>query len=395
MSVLIKELSLQNFLSYGAKNAVSLNDLNILIGPNGSGKSNLIEAIDLLHSAPMNLLTPIRDGGGVSEWIWKGQGASSKEARIETIFNRDDTGKRNIRHVLAFSSVLQRFEIRDERIEDEFPMPGHDEPCFYYHLNNGYPYLNVQEPSGSSRRRELRPEDIDLSASILSQRRDTDTYPELAWLGDRLSEICIYRDWNFGRYTAPRVPQRADMPNRWLLPDCSNLGLVLSKLRNNPGVKADMIDNLRALNPNIEDFNVLIEGGTVQIFVQDSGMSISATRLSDGTLRFLCLLAVLCHPNPPPVVCIEEPELGLHPDAIGLLARLLRKASEKTQVIITTHSAMLVDYFTDSPETVVVAEKDENGTSLERLSREELEPWLNDYRLGKLWLSGEIGGVRW
>ena len=395
MSVLIKELSLQNFLSYGAKNAVSLNDLNILIGPNGSGKSNLIEAIDLLHSAPMNLLTPIRDGGGVSEWIWKGQGASSKEARIETIFNRDDTGKRNIRHVLAFSSVLQRFEIRDERIEDEFPMPGHDEPCFYYHLNNGYPYLNVRETSGSSRRRELRPEDIDLSASILSQRRDTDTYPELAWLGDRLSEICIYRDWNFGRYTAPRVPQRADMPNRWLLSDCSNLGLVLSKLRNNPDVKADIISNLHALNPNIEDFNVLIEGGTVQIFVQDSGMSISATRLSDGTLRLLCLLAVLCHPNPPPVVCIEEPELGLHPDAIGLLARLLRKASEKTQVIITTHSAMLVDYFTDSPETVVVAEKDENGTSLERLSGEELEPWLKDYRLGKLWLSGEIGGVRW
>lgn len=395
MSVLIKELSLQNFLSYGAKNAVSLNDLNILIGPNGSGKSNLIEAIDLIHNAPMNLLNPIRDGGGISEWIWKGQGVSSKEARIETIFNRDDTGKRNIRHVLTFSSVLQRFEIRDERIEDEFPMPGHDAPYFYYHLNNGYPYLNVQESSGSSRRRELRPEDIDLSASILSQRRDTDTYPELAWLGDRLSEICIYRDWNFGRYTAPRVPQRADMPNRWLLPDCSNLGLVLSKLRNNPDIKNDIINNLRALNPNIEDFNVLIEGGTVQIFVQDSGMAISATRLSDGTLRLLCLLAVLCHPNPPPVVCIEEPELGLHPDAIGLLARLLRKASEKAQIIITTHSAMLVDYFTDSPDAVVVAEKDENGTSLSRLNREELEPWLKDYRLGKLWLSGEIGGVRW
>lgn len=395
MSVLIKELSLQNFLSYGEKTTLELNDLNIFIGSNGSGKSNLIEAIDLIHNAPINLLTPIRDGGGISEWIWKGNGVTSKEACIETVFFRNGINERNIRHSLIFSSVQQRFEINDERIEDELPLDGYDEPYFYYHLNKGHPYLNVKDVSAENRRRELRSEDIDLSASILSQRRDTEMYPELAWLGDRLSDICIYRDWNFGRYTAPRIPQRPDMPNKWLLSDCSNLGLVLSKLRNNAETKKKIIDSLHILNRNIEDFNVLIEGGTVQIFVQEAGMSISATRLSDGTLRFLCLLAVLCHPNPPPLICIEEPELGLHPDAIGVLARLLKDASERTQIIITTHSAMLVDYFTDSPDFVVVAEKSEEGTSLNRLSKQDLEPWLKKYRLGNLWLSGEIGGVRW
>lgn len=394
MNILIKELSLQNLLSYGENITLPLNPLNILIGANGSGKSNLIEAIDLIHNAPGNLLNPIRDGGGVSEWIWKGQGASSKQACIETVFCRNSANERNIRYALAFSSVQQRFEIQDERIEDELPLLGHSDPYFYYHLNNGRPYLNVQDDQGG-RRRELRSEDIDFSASILSQRRDADMYPELAWLGDRLSNICIYRDWNFGRYTAPRVPQRPDMPNKWLLPDCSNLGLVLSKLRNDTEAKKNIIDSLKALNPNIEDFNVLIEGGTVQIFVQESGMSISATRLSDGTLRLLCLLAVLCHPAPPPLICIEEPELGLHPDVIEIIAHLLKIASEKTQLIVTTHSSMLVDYFTDSPEMIVVSEKDANGTNLERLRKEDLKPWLEKYRLGKLWLSGEIGGVRW
>lgn len=394
MQVLIKEIALQNFLSYGEAISIPLGSLNIMIGANGSGKSNLIEAIDLLHNAPTNLLNPIRDGGGIYEWIWKGNPAPS-EACIETVFNRENLEERNIRHKLSFSSVAQRFEIKDEKIEDEFPLPGHSEPYFYYHLNKGRPYLNVKGLSSENKRRELRTEDIDFSASILSQRRDTDMYPELSWLGDNLSNITIYRDWNFGRYTAPRIPQRVDMPNKYLLPDCSNLGLVLNKLCLDSSFKKKIIQYLQELNPDIQDITVLIEGGTVQVFVQEHNMPISATRLSDGTLRLLCLIAVLCHPNPPPLICIEEPELGLHPDAIGILSRLLHDAAEKTQVIVTTHSAILVDYFTESPESVIVAEKTDSGSNLNRLNKEELKPWLENYRLGKLWLSGEIGGVRW
>ncbi len=120
-----------------------------------------------------------------------------------------------------------------------------------------------------------------------------------------------------------------------------------------------------------------------------------ATRLSDGTLRYLCMLALLCHPAPPPLICIEEPELGLHPDIIPTLAELMKEASSRCQLIITTHSDILVDAMTDQPESVLVAEKTETGTTLTRLNSEKLQPWLEKYRLGQLWTQGEIGGTRW
>jgi len=122
---------------------------------------------------------------------------------------------------------------------------------------------------------------------------------------------------------------------------------------------------------------------------------VPATRLSDGTLRYLCLLAILCHPAPPPVVCIEEPELGLHPDVLPTLADLMKEASDRCQLIVTTHSDVLVDAMTDQPEAVLVAEKHEAGTTLTRLDADKLKPWLEKYRLGQLWTRGEIGGTRW
>ena len=117
--------------------------------------------------------------------------------------------------------------------------------------------------------------------------------------------------------------------------------------------------------------------------------------MSDGTLRYLCLLAILCHPNPPPLVCLEEPELGLHPDILPKLADLLREASERCQLIVTTHSDTLVDALTDTPESVVICEKESGQTRMKRLDKEELSHWLEKYRLGELWSSGEIGGNRW
>jgi predicted ATPase len=112
-------------------------------------------------------------------------------------------------------------------------------------------------------------------------------------------------------------------------------------------------------------------------------------------LRYLCLLAVLCHPNPPPLICIEEPELGLHPDVLPTLATLLKEASTRTQLIVTTHSDVLVDSMSDQPEAVLVAEKSDTGTTLTRLDGKKLKPWLEKYRLGQLWTRGEIGGTRW
>ena len=131
------------------------------------------------------------------------------------------------------------------------------------------------------------------------------------------------------------------------------------------------------------------------MFFHEAGFTIPATRLSDGTLRFLCLVAVLCHPEPPPVVCIEEPELGLHPDILPTLARLLKDASTRTQLLVTTHSDILVDEFTETPQAVVVCEKSQGQTTMKRLEAEALDGWLEKYRLGQLWTQGQIGGTRW
>lgn len=388
--MLLKSITLTNFLSYGsAASTIELQPLNVIIGPNGSGKSNLIEAIELLRATPKDLLTPIRDGGGVRDWLWKGGEEKTPTAKVEVVVEYPN-GRVGLRYVLSFTEVSQRFEIVDERLENETPDRGHSKPYLYYRFENGHGVLNVR---GSERR--LQHEEIDPAASILSQRKDPDQYPELTYLGNTFSKMRLYREWHFGRYTTPRLPQKADLPNERLEPDASNLGLALNRLRRDPAAKKRLIESLCVLYDGIDDFDVHIEGGTVQVFLHEGRYVIPATRLSDGTLRYLCLLAVLCHPDPGPLVCIEEPELGLHPDVLPTLATLLKEASERTQLIVTTHSDVLVDALTDTPEAIMVAERSESGTTLERLSAEKLKPWLEKYRLGELWTRGEIGGTRW
>lgn len=387
---MLKSIKLTNFLSFGeASQAIDLLPLNVVIGPNGSGKSNLIEAIELIRSAPKDLLTPIRDGGGVRDWLWKDAPTGNPAATIDAVFDYP-RGPAKLRYVLSFTEVAQRFEILDERVENETPDAGHDKPYFYYRFEKGHGVLNVK-----GKERRLQHEEIEPTASILAQRKDPDQYPELTYLGNAFSRIRIYREWSFGRYTTPRLPQKADLPNEHLEPDASNLGLVLNRLRREPDVKKRLLEALRHLYAGIDDFDVQIEGGTVQVFLQEGRFTVPATRLSDGTLRYLCLLAILCHPKPPPLVCIEEPELGLHPDVLPTLADLLEEAAERTQLIVTTHSDVLVDALTDRPEAVLVAEKTEGGTRLRRLDAQKLKPWLEKYRLGQLWTRGEIGGTRW
>ncbi len=128
---------------------------------------------------------------------------------------------------------------------------------------------------------------------------------------------------------------------------------------------------------------------------EEGGQLIPATRLSDGTLRYLCLLAILLHPNPPPVIGIEEPELGLHPDILPTIAELLRKASERTQLFVTTHSDTLVSALSDTPECILVCESTPDGTTMKRLEAEPLREWLEKYSLGEIWRMGDIGGNRW
>ncbi|GIW70952.1 MAG: chromosome segregation protein SMC [Planctomycetota bacterium] len=386
---LLCELKLRNLLSFGGDTApLALGPLNVLIGPNGCGKSNLVEAVGLLRAAPADLVAPIREGGGIRDWLWKG--ADRPTSAVLEVLVEYPQGKQPLRYRLELGDAGGRLEIIDERIENARPFPGHEKPIFYFGYEGGRPMLNV-----CGDRRYLRREEVDAQRSILSQRKDPDQYPELTYLGEVFARIRVYREWSFGRYTAPRVPQPADLPNDVLAEDGRNLGLVLSRLRRDPQTKQRLVEHLRKLYDGIDDFEVTVEGGTVQIFLQEGRWAVPATRLSDGTLRYLGLLAILCHPSPPPLVCLEEPELGLHPDLQAHLATLLREAASRTQLIVTTHSDILVDALTDTPDAVIVCEKEHGCTQLQRLEAERLRPWLESYRLGELWTRGEIGGTRW
>jgi predicted ATPase len=305
-----------------------------------------------------------------------------------------------LRHRLKFTMVGQRAELVDEAVENEHPSRfGEVGPIFYYRYQNGHPVLNVQttDPAGERISRGLRREDLALDQSVLSQRKDPDHYPEVTYLGSEYAKIKLFREWNLGRNTQPRRPQPTDLPAEFLGEDAANIALVLNNLEHRSNLRAKLVEHLKEADESIVDFSVRVLGGTIQLYLHYSGLEapVPATRLSDGTVRYLCLLAVLCHPEPPPLVCLEEPELGLHPDLLAPLAELLIDASHRMQLIVTTHSDTLVDGLTKVPEAVVVCEKENGSTKMSRRTSEDLASWLKDYGLGQLWRRGEIGGNRW
>ncbi|MGH9852775.1 MAG: AAA family ATPase [Blastocatellia bacterium] len=391
---LIREVTLRNVLSYGPQTEpIPLGNLNVLIGANGSGKSNLIEAIALLRATPnatepRDLRTIISRGGGISDWIWKGN--PNETASIEAIIG-NPRGDQPLRHALAFRAENQALRLVDERIENEKPNVGLTEPFFYYRYQKGHPVINV----AGQEKRKLARESVEPDLSILAQRRDPDIYPELSYLASAYEKVRIYREWAFGRNSVFREPQKADLRFDRLEEDFSNLGLFLNQLRQKPKAKRAILAALGDLYEGLSDFDVSIKSGTVQVFFTEGDFTIPATRLSDGTLRYLCLLAILCDHDPPPLICIEEPELGLHPDILPKVADLLVAAATRTQLIVTTHSDILVDAMTERSEVILICEKHDGQTVTKRLDQQKLEVWLEKYRLGQLWTSGELGGTRW
>ena len=390
---MLKAIKLNNLLSFGAETEIVFNEgLNVLIGANGSGKSNLIEAISLLQAMPRDLTKAVRDGGGIQEWLWKGE--ENPIAKIEAIM-QNPNGQQPLRHTLKFRATNYRIEIISESIEEKICDGLFGKVLNCYYLYNGQQATVNQ---GIESRRKLHWENIETNQSILAQRQDPDSYPEMFYLGNIYQKIRLYREWQFGRYTPVRNAQKADLPNDFLEENISNLALILNSLRQTRDAKKKLLEALKLFYEDIEDFDIrLLPSGYVEIFFQESNFNapIPATRLSDGTLRYLSLLAILLHPNPPPLICIEEPELGLHPDVLPTLIDLLKEAAQKTQVIITTHSADLVDALSDTPEAVLVFDKQQGSTTVTRLNKEDLTDWLKDYSLGQLWRSGELGGNRW
>lgn len=371
-NVLIRKLKISGLLSFGPGGIdLPMQGLNVLIGANGSGKSNLVEVLALLRAAPANLPAPVKEMGGVREWLWKGAG-SMGEATLDIVVSNPQKPSMDLRHVLSIREQGSRFEVADERIENEraYENKSNGEAYFYYRFQRGNPVLHdFKDQQRRLKREQVKPED-----SILSQVRDPERYPVLSRLQNAYSNIRLFRSWSFGPGAALRREQSTHGRSDFLEDGGANLALVLSKIRTK--VKGELNRSLKQLYSGIEDLDFVIDGGTVQLFLEEAGgRQIPATRLSDGTLRYLCLLAILLHPEPPPLVVIEEPELGLHPDVLPHLAELLEKASKRTQLVITTHSRDLIDCLADQPEAVVVCEKRNGESYFERLDRDRLKIW--------------------
>jgi predicted ATPase len=390
----LKSLRLDRFLSFPPDSpAIELKSLNVLVGANGSGKSNVIEAIELLRATPTGFASAIRDGGGASEWLWKGE-SGVHPAEIEAIIcgNGDS---RDLRYRLQFQASGHRTEVIDESLEEaDKRHPSEKDVYFFYRFQRGRPVLNVQmDPADRFSRveRHLRREELIPDESVFSQRKGAETYPEITRLGRQFEEIQTFREWSFGRYATVRRPQPATSSGA-ALADCANLGLFLNGLEYS-SVIPHFNSLLRRFLPRYQRFSTRITGGNVQLYLHEDGLStpVSATRLSDGTIRFMALLAVLLNPAPPPLICIEEPELGLHPDAVAILAQLLVDASRRTQLIVTTHSDILISGLSENSDSVLVCDY-AGGTRLERVDPDRLEDWLSQYRLGEIWRIGELGG---
>ena len=391
---MIRSITMRNVLSFGDEETrLELGPLTVLIGPNGCGKSNLLEVLYLLSRLPAresDASLPIVD------WLWKGApvgGVGSVEVRATPRSGPHDFGE--IRHRLDFRPRAGRFHVESEVFEHKRQTDGSSSHFenkrgeWVFRRRNGTVIPESEILPGMPPGNELRHD-----CSMLSNPGLVFFYDEIGKMADLYEGVRLYRDINFGGNSPLRLPQRTDLPNKFLLEDGSNLALILNRLRADVSVRPRLEHLLQRFYHPASSVDVQIQGGTAQIYVTEPGWTTPAPRLSDGTMRWLTLLAVMLDPTPPALVCFDEPDLGLHPDCVSALADLLLEASERMQVVVTTHSDVLVDAFSDRPECIVVCEKAQGATTLKRLEHSELKIWLEKYSLGDLWNSGQIGGRR-
>ncbi|MBZ5606973.1 MAG: AAA family ATPase [Acidobacteriia bacterium] len=377
----IRSLKLKNILSFREPPQLELGPLNILIGPNGSGKSNVIACVELLQSLPNSISNYLNTWGGASAWLWKGS-ARGPTARIqcELVVESADGEKdsENVQYLIEFTSLRHALGISTEWLGDQAGA------AFLERFDRSLKISTAAEESS-----------ISAAASALEVYRNPSDPTPITRTARALNEIRFYKEFRTGMEADTRMGIASSGPKSPLASTGGNLALVMQEM-DFQGSVHKLKDYLRRLSPRFEDIKTRAEGGRSQLYLQERGLGmIPATHLSDGTLKFLCLMAVLLDPSPGPLVCIEEPEIGLHPEALALVGDALREASQRTQLLVTTHSDALVDCFTDEPESIIVCERDlDESTCFRRLSTEQLKEWLEDYTLGDLWRRGEIGGTQ-
>ncbi|MBB5064289.1 AAA family ATPase [Granulicella mallensis] len=407
----IKSIRPVNLLSFGPEaEPIELRSLNILIGPNGSGKSNFIEIIRLLHVLPnKDPWSSVLATGGVSEWVWKGKKNKSLLCALHAQLSLGDVRTSQIGDKSEYFNLSINLELYESSFRIKRESIGTSD--IGGNINTLQSWFERDGPYGTLHLRMARADEgpivfgLNTDRSVIAQLASPSVQasnigqilPELFEIAEFLESFDFHQDWEFGVDCPPRDPQPVGQSIVRLEENGINLAQMLAHYKDDhKPVFERLTDLVRRFYEPVKSVEVRVVSTHLQVAIEEiGGFSVPAYRLSDGMLRWLAILAILLNPTPPPVTCIDEPELGLHPDIIPTLADLLREASMRTQLIVTTHSTALVDAFSDDPEVICVSEKIDGSTVIRRLSQPDLAVWLKDYSLGNLWASGEIGGNRW
>jgi len=359
----LDRVSIKGFKSIQSLENFELTNLNVIIGANGAGKSNIISFFKLLRALiDGHLNRYVRDQGGASDVHFQGIKVT-KKIEFETRF-----GDHGFRFNLVATPNNQC------AIEDE--------ARYYSGGHSGWWSLGDSDTGQSKMVEEVK------------QNKSDAQYSKPIYNAIASWQIYHFHDTSS---TAAMRGYEIVQDNKVLRTDASNIGAFLLHLKNEHARNYEQIvDAIKLVTPFFEDFDLTPRqsGDKQEVNLswrqQGSDYPMQPYHFSDGSIRFICLATALLQPKPPATIIIDEPELGLHPAAIVILAELIQSASMKTQVIVATQSPAFIDQF--AIEDIVVVSRKDGASQFSRLQEKDFTQWLEDYSVGELWSKNVISG---
>lgn len=401
---MIKELIIRDFFSFKGEHKIELNSgVNILVGVNGSGKTSFLNAFTLLHEGIAgNGLSALFRQWGTYNAIINACGEQKPDCfSITYVFDADVLKK--IVPASPFKNDVY-YKITVFPIGDGTSyslcetLYSEDSRCkkkkfAYLEFRNGIGQISVRKKSGT-----IEVEKYDggmLSAQELALRQITDPqrYLPSFVVREAINAIAGYSKFNFDKV---RQPAEANDFKR-LISTGENLSQLLSNLNNNNTFQYEKIrECLSDINPNFTGIGYNFFGSRLYLSLREKNLShaIDALHMSDGTLKYMLLLSIFHNPDRGSLIDIDEPESCLHPDMIRSVAKMMKSAAKTSQIIVATHSALLLNAF-ELDDILVFEKNDRNETQIKFYSEEDFEDSKDDLLPGQLWLNGEIGGKRW
>ncbi|MEQ1543685.1 AAA family ATPase [Methyloglobulus sp.] len=388
----IKQLNIEGFRSLKNINW-SPGNLNVVIGSNGTGKSNLLRFLELISvSAQGRLGKYIQALGGMEPIVWDGT-ATSIKFTLETSPIGGELGPEHYELELARLGLGSSYRIDKELLANSHKQrKGHEKKPFKFLERIAKNAVIFDENERAFVTAEEFVSDEESLLAIASGPFVSNHF--IPPFQRELASIAVYHDLHVNKDAIIRQPSIARLEKR-VDPDGQNLISVLHTLyTGDREFKRDINSAMKAAFG--DDFDELVfppaSDQKIQLRVRWKTLKReqSANELSDGTLRFLFLLTVLASPSPAPIIAIDEPETGLHPSMLPLIAEYAIEAATRSQVILTTHSPQFLDAFGTTRPTTTVAKWENGETILQTLRDEDLDYWLKEYSLGTLFRSGEL-----